>query len=74
MALGVSIARASGGGCGVAPQVVSLAPALGNVVLLPSLAEVQGRDFDQPTILICESLGGNEDIPVTPRCSYYAAS
>lgn len=44
-------------------QVVSQAPAKGQVTLLPSLADVQGHDYREPRVLICENLGGNEDIP-----------
>lgn len=32
--------------------------------MLPSLADVQGQDFDTPQILIAERVGGMEDIPV----------
>ena len=47
------------------PQVVSTAEAAGRVAVLPSLADVQGRDFDTPHILIAERVGGMEDIPVS---------
>jgi hypothetical protein len=46
-------------------QVVSTAEAAGRVAVLPSLADVQGRDFDTPHILIAERVGGMEDIPVS---------
>lgn len=44
--------------------MVSTAEAAGRVSVLPSLADVQGRDFDTPHILIAERVGGMEDIPV----------
>lgn len=34
-------------------------------MLLPSLKDVQGHDYSEPHVLICDNLGGNEDIPVT---------
>ena len=39
--------------------------------MLPSLADVQGKDYPSPHILVCDQLGGNEDIPVSsppPPC------
>jgi hypothetical protein len=45
--------------------VVSTAEAAGRVAVLPLLADVQGRDFDTPHILIAERVGGMEDIPVS---------
>lgn len=35
------------------------------MAVLPSLADVQGKDFDTPHILIAERVGGMEDIPVS---------
>ncbi len=53
-------------------QVVSQAPAAGQVLVLPSLADVQGSHYDQPHILIAERVGGMEDIPV--RLLFYPPS
>ena len=44
-------------------QVTSLAPAAGQVMLCPSLAEVQGSTFDTPVVLLSQGLSGIEDIP-----------
>ena len=44
-------------------QVTSLAPATGQVMLCPSLAEVQGSTFDTPVVLLSQGLSGIEDIP-----------
>lgn len=46
-------------------QVVSTTEASGRVSVLPSLADVQGQDYDTPHILIAERVGGMEDIPVS---------
>uniref|UniRef100_A0A383WLS7 Uncharacterized protein n=1 Tax=Tetradesmus obliquus TaxID=3088 RepID=A0A383WLS7_TETOB len=43
-------------------QVISQVPALGEVTV-QSLADIQGQAFDKPLVLICEKLGGMEDIP-----------
>eukprot|EP00882_Tetradesmus_deserticola_P000936 GHRQ01001016.1.p1 GENE.GHRQ01001016.1~~GHRQ01001016.1.p1 ORF type:complete len:749 (+),score=345.34 GHRQ01001016.1:55-2301(+) len=43
-------------------QVISQVPALGEVVV-GSLADIQGQAFSKPVVLICETLGGMEDIP-----------
>ncbi len=53
-------------------QVVSQAPAAGQVLVLPSLADVQGSHYDQPHILIAERVGGMEDILV--RCLFCSPS
>lgn len=45
-------------------QVVSQAESSGRVLVLPDLAEVQGKQFDEATIIIANSVGGMEDIPV----------
>jgi alpha-glucan,water dikinase len=37
--------------------------ATGKVVLLPDLLGVQGVAFEQPTVVLAQSLGGMEDIP-----------
>jgi hypothetical protein len=45
-------------------QVVSqVEAATGKVVLLPDLLGVQGVAFEQPTVVLAQSLGGMEDIP-----------
>jgi hypothetical protein len=45
-------------------QVVSqVENATGKVVLLPDLLGVQGVAFEQPTVVLAQSLGGMEDIP-----------
>lgn len=44
-------------------QVVSQAEAQGRVKVA-ALSEVQGRRFEEPTVLIAEAVGGMEDIPV----------
>ncbi len=46
------------------PQIVSQADASGEIVV-KSLASVQGKSFDKPTVLITEEVGGMEDIPVS---------
>ncbi len=33
--------------------------------MVKSLASVQGKSFDKPTVLITEEVGGMEDIPVS---------
>ncbi|KAF6251712.1 glutathione synthetase ATP-binding domain-like protein [Scenedesmus sp. NREL 46B-D3] len=43
-------------------QVISQVPALGEVVV-GSLADIQGQAFSKPVVLICDKLGGMEDIP-----------
>jgi hypothetical protein len=35
----------------------------GTLTLAASLADVQGKNFAEPTLLLVESMGGNEDIP-----------
>ena len=55
-------------------QVVSTADAAGRVAVLPSLADVQGRNFDTPHILIAERVGGMEDIPVSPLHKHYSTN
>ena len=40
--------------------------------MLPSLAEVQGRSFGRPTVIIAEHVGGMEDIPVQSQLPYLA--
>jgi hypothetical protein len=45
--------------------VVSQGEARGRVLVLPSLAEIQGKRFDEETIVIAEQVGGMEDIPVS---------
>lgn len=47
------------------PQVVSQAEASGRVLVLPDLVEVQGKRFEEPTIIIASHVGGMEDIPVS---------
>lgn len=37
----------------------------GVVQLISSLADVQGAHFAAPTVIISDSVGGNEDIPVS---------
>ncbi|BDA48979.1 Alpha-glucan water dikinase, chloroplastic [Coccomyxa sp. Obi] len=44
-------------------QVVSQAEASGRVLVLPDLAEVQGKRFDEATVIIASHVGGMEDIP-----------
>ncbi len=34
------------------------------MLVLPSLADVQGSHYEEPHILIAERVGGMEDIPV----------
>ncbi len=46
-------------------QVVSQAEASGRVVVLPDLVEVQGKRFDEATVIIASHVGGMEDIPVS---------
>ncbi len=46
-------------------QVVSQAEASGRVLVLPDLVEVQGKRFEEPTIIIASHVGGMEDIPVS---------
>ncbi len=46
-------------------QVVSQAEARGKVLVQPSLADIQGKQFDEATVIIAEQVGGMEDIPVT---------
>lgn len=48
-------------------QVVSQAVATGKVQVVPSLAEIQGKDFAENVVIITDSVGGNEDIPVGSR-------
>lgn len=38
-------------------------PAVGVLLPVASLEEVQGRIFTRPTLLLAERMGGNEDIP-----------
>ena len=45
-------------------QVVSQAEAMGEVLALPSLGDIQGQTFGRPTVLITQQVGGVEDIPV----------
>ena len=49
--------------CGM--QVVSQAEAQGRIKVV-ALSEVQGKHFEEPTVLIAEAVGGMEDIPVQP--------
>lgn len=42
--------------------------------MLSSLAEVQGQKYDSPVILVCDQLGGNEDIPVRLSTDWYRDS
>ena len=44
-------------------QVVSQADAQGRVRVV-ALSEIQGQRFEQPAIVIAETVGGMEDIPV----------
>jgi hypothetical protein len=44
--------------------LVSQAEAAGEVVALPSLADIQGQSFGRPTVLVTQQVGGVEDIPV----------
>lgn len=44
-------------------QVVSQESALGVVLEVASLAEVQGSSFAQPTVILADAVGGMEDIP-----------
>lgn len=44
--------------------MVSQADAFGEVLVIDSLAEIQGKAFPSPTVIITERVGGNEDIPV----------
>ena len=44
-------------------QVVSQAEAQGRVKVV-ALSEVQGKHFEEPTVVIAEAVGGMEDIPV----------
>ena len=48
-------------------QVVSQADALGEVVAVESLSQIQGKVYDSPTIVVTDKVGGNEDIPVSPH-------
>ena len=43
---------------------MSQAEAAGEVVALPSLADIQGQSFGRPTVLVTKQVGGVEDIPV----------
>ena len=43
--------------------MVSQAEAQGRVKVA-ALSEVQGKHFEEPTVLIAEAVGGMEDIPV----------
>lgn len=45
--------------------MVSQAEASGEVAVFKSLGEVQGKAFEEDTIIIAEDVGGNEDIPVS---------
>lgn len=45
-------------------QVVSNAEAVGLVVEVDSLADIQGKQYDRPTIILTQEIGGNEDIPL----------
>lgn len=45
-------------------QVVSQAKASGTVLVQPSLADIQGKRFEQATVIVAEQVGGMEDIPV----------
>ena len=45
-------------------QVVSQAEAQGRVEVV-ALSEIQGKHFEELTIVIAENVGGMEDIPVT---------
>ena len=44
-------------------QVVSQAEAQGRVLVV-ALSDIQGKSFEQPTVVIAETVGGMEDIPV----------
>jgi alpha-glucan,water dikinase len=44
-------------------QVVSQAVAEGTVLVLPSLASIQGEQYSEPKIVIAGQVGGMEDIP-----------
>ncbi|KAK9807043.1 hypothetical protein WJX72_011773 [[Myrmecia] bisecta] len=44
-------------------QVVSQQAVVGKVSVLPSLADIQGRHFSQPLVVIAQQVGGMEDIP-----------
>ncbi|GAQ90596.1 Carbohydrate-Binding Module Family 45 protein [Klebsormidium nitens] len=44
-------------------QVVSQAAAEGTVMVLTSLAEIQGEQYVKPRIVVAEQVGGMEDIP-----------
>lgn len=55
-------------------QVVSQAEARGRVLVLPDLVEVQGKRFDDATVIIATHVGGMEDIPVShPRFCFLPA-
>lgn len=47
--------------------MVSQAVATGKVQVVPSLAEIQGSEFAEDVVIITDSVGGNEDIPVEFR-------
>ncbi|MBF0198864.1 MAG: hypothetical protein HQL32_14200, partial [Planctomycetes bacterium] len=44
-------------------QLISRESAAGKVEELPTLSEVQGKKYEEPTILLVEEVGGDEDIP-----------
>jgi alpha-glucan,water dikinase len=43
--------------------VISQVPAVGEVVVYDSLADIQGQSFDTPVVVLAQRLGGTEDIP-----------
>lgn len=47
-------------------QVASSTEAVGELVKIPSLIDIQGKKIDRPQVLVIDKLFGNEDIPVRP--------
>jgi alpha-glucan, water dikinase len=48
-------------------QVVSPGGATGRVEVVDSLISVQGKDFEQPTVLLAGKVAGNEEIPLSVK-------
>lgn len=44
---------------------MSQADAFGEVLVVDSLSDIQGKAFPSPTVIITERVGGMEDIPVS---------
>ena len=62
--LGPKLREAAGLGLWQIVSVPSSESVTGKLVALPDLSSIQGRSMSEPTVIVAESLSGNEDIPV----------